>query len=138
MSYIVLQISDIESRMSEAERGALEDAGQEGGYVSRLPGIIVQVTAVVRSKVATCRANVLAPEGIPHECLYHAVTLCRHALLASLPVADGYVDPRQAEYRAANEYLDQVASCAVTIAAPDNTPVNAVGVLYGSERRLCF
>lgn len=140
MSYVSLTQAHIEARISDSERLSLDEAGQEGSYQSRIPGIIEQITGLVRSKVASCRQNVLGLTGIPQECLFHAVTLARHALLASLPVPEGYIDPRQEEYRAANTFLDAVATCDVLIQPPDDgaNPSAGTGICWQSERKLCF
>jgi phage gp36-like protein len=120
MPWITITDNDVLARITDDERDSIEEVGESGvSPAKRLPGIIRQVTAMIRGKVAACSDNRgrLGPSGtIPEECLYHACTICRDSLVASQPTPEGVTDPRKEELRQAYAYLNQVASCEVAIA----------------------
>lgn len=119
MPWITLTEEDVLARLSNDERDALEAAGEEEGAEARLPGIIRQVISLIWGKVAACadnRGRMGSSGTIPEECLFHATTICREALVASQPTPEGVTDPRKEEIRQAHLFLDQVAACKVAIA----------------------
>jgi hypothetical protein len=130
MSWLAITSDHIKARLSNDELCAYVDAAQpaESG-VDAIAGIIAQVTAMVRGKVASCRAN-LAKMGsagtIPSECLFAACTIARDALVGSLPLSEGSTEVRREELRKAHEFLTSIASCEVTIESPDGTIPEAV------------
>jgi len=118
MSWIALTEAHVLTRLSELEKAAYEDAGESSPPADRLTGILEQVTALVRGKVASCDENLgkLGSAGtIPEECLWAAATIARGSLAASLPLAEGETDPRAEEARKAHQILDQVAACEIRI-----------------------
>jgi hypothetical protein len=119
MSWVTLSSTHVLARLTTDERDAFEAVGEDSS-TDKLAGIIAQVTALVRTKVASCAQNTMGPAGtIPDGCIYHAVSLCRAGLVASQPTQEGVTDPRAVETREANRFLDQVAKCDVLIEAPD-------------------
>lgn len=121
MSWITLAAPHVLDRLSTDERDAIERAGEDSS-TDRLAGIVTQVTAMVRGKVATCSEN-LAKMGaagtIPDELLWAAATIARDSLVASLPVSESDSEERKAEKRRADELLDQAARCELRIEDPD-------------------
>lgn len=116
MSWITLTTDHIKARLAEDELLAIEGTG--GGTGDRLTAIIIQVTALIRSKVAACHKNELGTAGtIPEECLHAAATIAKHDLRSSLPSTGGEDegDLRKEEYRSAMDFLRDVASCKIGI-----------------------
>lgn len=143
MPWITITEDDVLDRLSDEERDELESVGEEEGAEERLPGIIRQVIALVRGKVAACTDNRgrMGPAGtIPEECLFHATTICREALVASQPTPEGVSDPRKEEIRQAHLFLGEVASCKVAIADQSGNfpgePVNLSGSCFGGSHCL--
>jgi hypothetical protein len=144
MSWLAITADHINARLSSDELAGYVDAAQsaESG-VDAIAGIIAQVTAMVRGKVASCRANLskLGPAGtIPSECLFAACTIARDALVGSLPLSEGASEVRREELRKAHEFLDAVAACSVRIETPSGTiPESATSsVAYGGKALLDF
>lgn len=133
MPWITLTEAHIKARLSEVELTKIESVGVGQGGEPRLPGIIAQVTAMVRAKVAACHKNTLGPAGtIPGECLHAAATLAKHDIRASLPSTGGDEENklRATEYREAINFLNQVAKCEIGI-------VNQEGEVGGADTG-CF
>jgi len=136
MSWVTLSTAHVLARLATDERDAFEAVG-EAASTDKLGGIIEQVTSLVRSKVMTFSANTPGVAGtIPADALYHAVSLCRAALVAAQPTMEGSTDPRAEETRQAHLYLDQVAKGEVLVSAPDGgyavTTAEATGS-YGGK-----
>lgn len=128
MSWIALSAEHVLARLTTDERDAFEAVG-EVASTDKLGGIIVQVTGLVRSKVLSFSGNTAGAEGtIPTGALYHAVSLCRAALVAAQPTMEGSTNPRAEETRQAYLYLDQVAKGEVLVSSPEG----AGGVCGGS------
>ena len=119
MSWVTLSTAHVLARLTTDERDAFEAVG-ETASTDKLGGIIEQVTALVRSKVASFSGNTPGEDGtIPPGALYHAVSLCRAALVAAQPTMEGSTDPRAEETRQAYLYLDQVAKGEVLVTSPE-------------------
>lgn len=142
MAWIALTEDDIKSRLSINELETWDDAGQdEGSEVSRMPGIITQVTGLVRGRVASCRDNQLSTAGlIPEELLWAAATIAKYMLLNSIPaIGDSAQEERRDENRRAHEMLDQAAKCELLISGDDSiTNANQVESEFGGEPLLDF
>ncbi|MCW1926283.1 hypothetical protein OKA05_27260 [Luteolibacter arcticus] len=141
MSWVALSSTHVLARLTTDERDAFEAVG-EAASTDKLSGIIAQVAALVRSKVATFSGNTPGDEGtIPAGALYHAVSLCRAALVAAQPTMEGSTDQRAEETRQAYLYLDQVAKGEVLVTSPDGvypvTVAEATGS-YGGKVQLDF
>ena len=123
MSWVTLSSVHVLARLTTDERDAFEAVG-EAASTDKLGGIIAQVTALVRSKVMSFSANTAGADGtIPMGALYHAVSLCRAALVAAQPTMEGSTDPRAEETRQAYLYLDQVAKGEVLVTLSEATGV---------------
>lgn len=124
MSWIALSRTHVESRLAADELAAIEETG--GGDGERMVGIMEQVTALVRAKVAACHKNTLGASGlIPEECLHAACTLAKHDLLATLSSYAGEdTDLRKEEYREAQKFLNDVARCDIGISTENDTVVS--------------
>lgn len=140
MSWITLAESHVLDRLSTDERDAIEAAGEDSS-TDKLAGILTQVTALVRGKVATCDENLpkMGADGtIPDELLWAAATIARDSLVASLPVSESDSEERKAEARRANELLDQAARCEMRIEDSNDTiPESGVGD-YDGDALLTF
>ena len=116
MAWSELTDSEIKSRLSHAEVEAIEETG---GGDDRLPGIIDQVTELVRSRVAACSRNTMGTAGtIPAECKHAAAAIARHNLLTSIPSDYVITEKRENEYRDALQFLDtlqRTGNYAVTV-----------------------
>jgi hypothetical protein len=141
MSWVTLSSVHVLARLTTDEKDSFEAVG-ESASTDKLTGIIAQVTALVRAKVASCSRNTLGAAGmIPADCLYHAVSLCRAGLVASQPTMEGVTDPRAVETREAHRFLDQVAKCEVLVESPEGGyPAEAAAAVdsYGSKCLLDF
>ena len=118
---------------------AIEGTG--GGTTSRLPGIIEQVTQLVRSRVAACHKNELGATGtIPEECLHAAATIAKHDLRASLPSTGSQDegDLRREEYRNAINFLRDVSNCEIAITTDSGAVSGRDTGCYGGEPLHCF
>ena len=132
MSWVTLSAAHVLARLTTDERDAFEAVGEEAS-TDKLGGIIGQVAAPVRSKVASFSGNTPGEDGtIPAGALYHAVSLCRAALVAAQPTAEGSTDPRAEETRQAYLYLDQVAKGEVLVTSPEGEFPVAVAEATGS------
>jgi hypothetical protein len=142
MAWIALTEADITSRLSVNELETWDDAGQdEGSEVSRIPGIITQVTGLVRGRVSACRDNQLSTAGlIPEELLWAAATIAKYMMLNSIPaIADSSQDERKEENRRAHDMLDQAAKCELLITGDDSiVTANQVASTYGGACLLDF
>lgn len=122
VSWITLTADHVKARLAEEELVEIEGAG--GGDGDRLAGIIVQVTALVRAKVAACDDNELGEAGtIPEECIHAATTIAKHDLRSSLPTtgSEDEGNLRREEYREAINFLRDVAKCDIGIVNPSGT-----------------
>ena len=145
MSWTALTADNIRGRLSRDELDGYMTAGdQESDGVDALTEIILQVTAMVRGKVASNVANITkmgAAGTIPDECLFAASTIARDALVGSLPLSEGATEVRKEELRKAHSFLDSVASGGVRIEDADGalpeTPT-AASVSYGGNTLLEF
>jgi hypothetical protein len=145
MPWVTLTVSGFLDRISDQEMEVMEAAGEGNPNPERIDGILRQVTAQVRGKVAACDKNVsrMGPAGtIPEECEFAAYTIARHALIASQPTREGMSDMRTREIQDAYDYLDAVAACDVAI--PDDSgnypgqPASPTFALYGGNPKECF
>ena len=136
MAWSELTDSEIKSRLSHAEVEAIEETG---GGDDRLPGIIDQVTELVRSRVAACSRNTMGTAGtIPAECKHAAAAIARHNLINTVPTGYTITEERENEYRDALQFLDKVADCKVGIAGADGTIDGRAGGSYGGRKLLNF
>ncbi|MGD1979767.1 MAG: hypothetical protein PVJ98_10260 [Akkermansiaceae bacterium] len=139
MSWIALTADHVKARLAEEELVAIEETG--GGDGDRLTGIIAQVTALVRAKVAACDDNELGEAGtIPEECLHAAATIAKHDVRASLPTTGGEDegDLRKEEYRNAMTFLNEVAKCQIGIVNPSGQIAGRESGCYGGAPLLEF
>jgi hypothetical protein len=141
MAWITLTEANIKDRLSANEIESWDDAGQDvGSEVSRIPGIITQVTSLVRGRVATCRDSQLGLAGlIPEELLWAAATIAKNMILNSIPTGVEIAEGRREEDRQAHEQLGQAADCKLQITGDDSvTTVNQVASEYGGDCLLNF
>jgi len=141
MAWITLTEANIKDRLSINEIETWDDAGQdEGSEVSRLPGIITQVTGLVRGRVASCRDNQLSAAGlIPEELLWSAATIAKNMILNSIPTGVEIAQERSDENRRAHEMLDQAAKCELLITGDDGiSTANQVASTFGGDPLLSF
>lgn len=134
MSWITLTEDHVKARLAADELDVIEATG--GGSGDRLPGIISQVTSLVRAKVAACHKNTLGESGtIPEECLHAAATIAKHDIRASLPStgSEDEGDMRKEEYREAINFLRDMASCKIAITTDGVTVEGQASGCYGGD-----
>lgn len=125
MSWLAITPAHLSARLSADEFSSYVDAAQPApDGIDQIAGIIAQVTAMVRGKVASWRDNLpkMGSAGtIPDECLFSACTIARDALVGSLPLSEGSTEVRKEELRKAHDFLTSVAKGEVRIESPDGT-----------------
>ena len=139
MAWVTLTTDHVKSRLAEDEIYAIEETG--GGDGARLTGIISQVTALVRAKVAGCENNTLGDAGtIPEEALHAACAIARHNLSTTVSSAMGEEEAkaRLTEYRDAMTFLTDIAECKIKITNADGEVVEQATGLYGGADLLDF
>jgi hypothetical protein len=142
MAWITLTEANIKDRLSINEIETWDDAGQdEGSEVSRIPGIITQVTGLVRGRVSTCQQSPLGEAGlIPEELLWAAATIAKNMMLNSIPASGlDTSEGRREEDRQAHEQLAQAADCKLQITGDDGvTTANQTESTFGGDPLLTF
>ena len=145
MPWITLTQDHVKARLAKDEAESYVVAGGQfldGSDI--LDGIIAQVTAMVRGKVASNPDNLskLGAAGtIPDECLFAACTIARDSLVGSLPLSEGATEVRKEELRQAHAFLNDVASGKVRIEdSAGSIPEASVGTeaSYGGAAILDF
>lgn len=144
MAWITLTEDNLKARLARAELEVYQDAAdQESEGVDQVEGILTQVTAMVRGKVASNQDNLgkMGPAGtIPDECLHAACTIARDSLVASLPVTSGDTEMRKEELKEAHSFLNQVAKGMVRIEDESGSipEASSNAATYGGADRLDF
>lgn len=108
--------------MTQAEVSAVRTAMLTGGQSDPLERITEQVVLECREAVASCKHNVLSTDVtlVPAGMVYHAVAIIRYRAMSRFGlVLDHGGDSRLEEYRTAQRYLADVASCKVKIGRAD-------------------
>jgi hypothetical protein len=139
MAWVQLTQKAIKARLSRSESDQYIAAAENATEFDMLDEIIAQTVALVRSKVAGCRANIagMGPPGtIPEECLHAAATIAKSSLCASFPVAEGETDLRKTELANANTFLVDVSSCNVSITGHTETAPNPSPLTWGSGPKM--
>src|SRR5687768_6805535 len=107
MPWIAIAETDVLDRLADEERDSYEEAGEGEGATARLPGIMAQVTNLIRGAIAQNSSNYLGSDGtLPDAAIYHAATLCRQSLIGTQPTSEGETNPREREERAAWRYIE--------------------------------
>lgn len=139
----IVQDRHVLPRLNDNELKAYEDAVDDDPYYAKMPALIEQVTNRVRGAIASCKNNTSFGEAgtIPEECVYHAVSLIRRALVASNPNTNELQgDVRSAEATAAEQYFERVSEC-LEVIAPDSGSIGdstSAGIEWGSKPQLNF
>lgn len=138
--WIAITTDNVRGRMSLDEIAGLEQGGETDSIDNKIPECISEVVDLVRAKVASCKINTLGiPGTIPSECKWAAISLIRHAAVASIKSYSGDTADREREYDSALAFLDQVAECKVSIVGPGGGTLVAVDQLeMGYETKLDF
>ena len=139
----IVQEKHLLPRLNDVELNAYNDSADNAPYLDKIPALIEQVTNRVRGAIQTCKDNTsFGPSGtIPEECVYHAVSLIRHALVASNANTNQLQgDVRTAESVAAEAYLQRVALCEEAISPSDGSigDTTSSGIEWGSKPQLNF
>lgn len=120
-----LTTTDMLSGLTSREQEILSTAG--GDDDDRLPGIISDVTAEVRGRIATWTANQLDADTtkMPGSFIARAAALARWRLMASIP---NYTpsEARKLEYEKAEKFFESVAAGKMRPEAPDDPITNTV------------
>lgn len=123
MAWTTLTESQLEDILAEAEISALKDFLSET-QESPVPGILLNVTGLVRGKVAANKDNTLgAGDTVPATLVDAALTIARHRLLNRLPIASLLTEGRRREYDDAMRILSDVASGGMAVEQPE-TPAD--------------
>lgn len=136
MPWRALVEQDVLNRLANDERDTLESAGEDADppETPRLPGILLQVTEMIRDAIRNNPANYLGADGeIPVGAVYHAATLCRLGLIGSQPTVEGETTPRQREESAAWDYVKRIQDGKITFAEEAAAPREAEGGTYGGK-----
>ncbi len=125
-AWITITEDDLKTALTVKEREIFGMGVSGTSPVDRVPGILSDVTALVRSYIASCERNVMDadPTLIPRMALHHALAIARWRVLTSLPK---YVpgDARKEEYDRAISFLEEMAKCKVMPPRPLNPEPSA-------------
>ena len=136
MAWVTLAQTHILARMTENERANYEKSGDPTAAIDRLPEIISQVTSEIRARVQSCPKNkVIGAAGtIPEECLSAACVLCKLYLIASVPAMEEFFEKvREKELEMANNFLDKVSACEISIVPASSPSGESSTSAYGGD-----
>ena len=134
MSWIALAEDDVLARLADDEKSSYEEAGEEVGADPHLPGIMSQVTALIRGAIEGNPLNYLGEAGtLPPGAIYHAATLSRASLVGSQPTQEGETNVRQREEKAAWDYIKAIQDKKITFAEPVAPPREESTGEYGGK-----
>jgi hypothetical protein len=155
MAWLVLAESDISNVLAKPEMDLFNAALGPPGVTDRLATILVQVTSLVRGKVAAWPENLnkMGPGAspavgstpavlgtIPEELWSDAIEIARYKVLTSIPsAANSFItEARMEGYRSANKHLDDAANGKLVIEpVPSSTETGAAfdtaKIAYGSK-----
>ncbi len=140
--WVTISEADFLNRSNDAERSNYEESESNGDITSdKLCGIISNVIAFVRGRVASCGRNDSFGDSntVPPECVHHALSIVRNAFLSSTGATDILQgEERDTEYRDAITYFDRVADCKEVITPDGGTTGSHESLCYGSETQLDF
>ena len=120
-AWVTITEEEIKTAMTAKERDIFGMTVVDGTPSDRVPGILSDVTALVRSYIGSCERNQLDAnaELIPRMAMHHALAIARWRLLTSIPkYAPG--DARKEEYDRAIIFLEDMAKCKVMPPRPLN------------------
>jgi len=126
-AWVTISESDLKTALTAKEREIFGTGIIEGTPTDRVPGICSDVTALVRSYIASCERNVMDTNAalIPRMAMHHALAIARWRLLTTFPkYAPG--DARKVEYDRAITFLEDMAKCKIMPPRP-LSPETVVG-----------
>ena len=144
MAWVTLVEQDVLDRFNQDELDAIEDAGDTVGSLDvKLTGIMAQVSGSVQGYISSCPNNTSfgAAGTIPQECLYHTVSVVKHALLASVGNLNALVgESREREYTDAMRYFERVSKCEIVVSpnSGDITTKVPAPIASGTDTKLSF
>lgn len=117
MSWRAITEDDLFSGMNKQEIAAVRTKALTDGQSDPIEEVVAQVTMAIRESIRSCKDNRLHPDEtyLPEAAILHAVPIIRHRLLTRFGGLIKGGEDRLEEYRRANRYLDQVASCAQAV-----------------------
>ena len=125
-AWITITEQDVTGSFTVKEREVFGTAVSGDTPVDRVPLIITNVIALVRSYIASCERNVMDVDTtlIPSMAMHHAVAIARWRVLTALPK---YVpgDARKQEYDNAIKFFENMAKCEVRPPRPLNPETSA-------------
>lgn len=120
-AWIPITEDDLKNALTVKERDIFGMAVSGDTPTDRVPGILSDVTALVRSYIASCERNVMDVDAslIPRMAMHHALAIARWRVLTTLPK---YVpgDARKEEYERAMTFFEEMAKCKVMPPRPLN------------------
>lgn len=120
-AWINLTEADLTNALTSKERDVFGMAVSGDTPTDRVPGILSDVTSLVRSYIASCERNVMDADvtHIPRMAMHHAIAIARWRLLTALPK---YVpgDARKEEYERAMTFFEEMAKCKIMPPRPLN------------------
>lgn len=120
-AWIPITEADILTALTAQERSIFGTGAAGNTPTDRVPGILEDVTALVRSYIASCDRNVMAADTatIPRMAMHHALAIARWRILTALPK---YVpgEARKEEYERAISFFEEMAKCKIMPPRPLN------------------
>jgi|GEM_PF-3421718 len=130
-----------ELEVYEETAAAESEEGEATSVTPRLPQIVEMVTARIRGAIrSNPKVTAMGASGtIPDFAVYHSAVLARNALLGMNPVVEGMTDPRRDEQRAAEKFVESLATMSPSAFA-DDPPVSVSSgtASYGGNPILDF
>jgi phage gp36-like protein len=120
-AWVAITEDDLKTALTVKEREIFGMGVGGDTPTDRVPGILSDVTALVRSYIASCERNVMDVDStlIPRMALHHALAIARWRVLTALPK---YVpgDARKEEYERAIAFCEELAKCKIMPPRPLN------------------
>lgn len=135
-TWTTLTVDDLDSYLVAAQMTALRSAALKAGQSDPVPGIIQDVCAQIRLKIASCATNVLSATefSLPPELKRHAAALIIEAAQGRIPQLRLSDDQRRAADNARTE-LRAIAACEMRVSEPDD-PQAASDIQGGAAVRV--
>lgn len=135
-----VEISEVELKhsLTSLEREIFGKTVVDGSPADRVPGILGDVTALVRSYISSCERNQLDQNTnlIPRMAMHHALAIARWRLLTTIPKYNPG-EPRKEEYEKAISFFEEMAKCKIMPPKSLNPQSSAEVISISNSPHIC-